>query len=260
VRRRNIVTHEVPHILLTGDDIPFLLVMEELLRRHGYVCDCAHDVPAAAAALEAWPYDLLIADLDLPGNQELELVPASQGDGYSMPVIVLTGYPSVSTAVRSLYLAVVVEYLIKPVDPVELLRCVGPAVSTGRFWRATFQVYDKVMVRVSDVESPERRAVSNELVPANARLAGDRDTSLEQRRRVNPSVEHRDETLGARQQGTGQMTDVCALENCAQFVAYAESLRETIAVLKKTKKASASKDLAALRAKLEALLKDVKGA
>jgi DNA-binding response OmpR family regulator len=262
VRRRNIVTHEVPHILLTGDDIPFLLVMEELLRRHGYVCDCAHDVRAAAAALEAWPYDLLIADLDLPGNRELELVPASQGDGYSTPVIVLTGYPSVSTAVRSLYLAVVVEYLIKPVDPMELLRCVGPAVSTGQFWRATFQVYDKLMVRVGDVESPERYAVSNQLAPAEARLAGTLDTSLEhRRRRLEPSTEYREETLDARPRGvTGQVADGCALGNCAQFVAYADSLRETIAVLKKIKNASASKDLVALRAKLEALLKDVRGA
>jgi DNA-binding response OmpR family regulator len=234
--------------------------MEELLRRHGYVCDRAHDVQAAAAALEAWPYDLLIADLDLPGNRELELVPASQGDGYSTPVIVLTGSPSVSTAVRSLYLAVVVEYLIKPVDPMELLRCVGPAVSTGRFWRATFQVYDKLMVRVGDMESPERHAVSNQLAPAEARLVGTLDTSLEQRRRRVAAAEYREETLGARQQGvTGQVTDVCALGNCAQFVAYAESLRETIAVLKKIENASASKDLAALRAKLEALLKDVRG-
>jgi hypothetical protein len=116
------------------------------------------------------------------------------------------------------------------------------------------------MVRVGDVESLERRVVSNELAPAKARLAGELDTSLEQRRRVDPSLEYRQETLGAGQQGTGQMPDVCALGNCAQFVAYAESLRETIAVLKKTKNASASKDLAALRAKLEALLKDVKGA
>jgi DNA-binding response OmpR family regulator len=261
VRKKKIVTHDMPHILLTGNDISFLLVMEKLLHRHGYVCDCAHDVQKAAAALEAWPYDLLIADLDLPGNRDLELVPASQGDGCSTPVIVLTGSPSVATAVRSLYLAVVVEYLIKPVDPVELLHCVGPAVSTGRFWRATFQAYDKLIVRVGDVESPQRRTVSNELAAAEAGLAGDLETSLAQRgRHVNPAAEYRTETLGARQQGiAGQVTDVCAQEHRAQFEAYTKSLREIIAILKKTKNASASKDLAAVRAKLEALLKDVRG-
>jgi hypothetical protein len=177
-------------------------------------------------------------------------------------VIVLTGSPSVSTAVRSLYLAVVVEYLIKPVDPTELLHCVGSAVSTGQFWRATFQAYGKLMVRVGDVESPQRRAVSSELAPAKARLAGELETSLEQRaRHVDPSAEYRKETLGARQQGVaGQVTDVWALENCGQFEAYSKSLREIIAVLKKTKTASASKDLAAVRAKLEALLKDIRHA
>ena len=129
------MTREIAHILLTGDDIPFLLWMERLLRGQGYIGDCVHDVWTATAALEAWSYDLLIADLDLPGNRELELIRASQGDGHSMPAIVLTGYPSVSTAVQSLHLAVVVEYLIKPVTPMELLRCVGPAVAAGRFWR-----------------------------------------------------------------------------------------------------------------------------
>jgi hypothetical protein len=161
-----------------------------------------------------------------------------------------------------LYLAVVVEYLIKPVDPIELLHCVGPAVSIGRFWRATFQAYDKLMVRVDDVESPQRRAVSNELTPAEGRLAGELDISLEQREgHVNPSAEYDKETVGVRRQGVaGQVTDVCTLENCVQFEAYSKSLHEIIAVLKKTKSASASKDLAAVRAKLEALLKDARGA
>jgi DNA-binding NtrC family response regulator len=252
------VTREVAHVLLTGDDISFLIVMEKLLRGRSYVCDCAHDVQTAAAALEARPYDLLIADLDLPGNRELELVRAGQGDGYSMPVIVLTGSPSVLTAVQSLYLAVVVEYLIKPVDPVELLRCVGPAVTTGRFWQAAFQTYNEVRARYNNAESLKRRVVSNELTQTKAQLSWDLETSLQQRGIYTDSLaEHCQEALGAGHHGiAGQVTDACALQHCPRWAAYAKSLRETIAILKKTKTASASKDLAAVRTKLEMLLKD----
>jgi DNA-binding response OmpR family regulator len=256
------VTREVAHVLLTGDDISFLIVMEKLLRGQSYVCDCAHDVQTAAAALEARSYDLLIADLDLPGNRELELVRAGQGDGYSMPVIVLTGSPSVLTAVQSLYLAVVVEYLIKPVDPVELLRCVGPAVTTGRFWRAAFQTYHEMTARYDNGESLKRRVAANELTRPKSQLAWGLAPLVQQRGLYTDGlVEHCQGVLDAGRQGVaGPVVDVCTLRNCPRLAAYEKSLRETIAILKKTKTASAAKDLAAIRTKLEMLLQDSRGA
>ena len=254
------MTRKVAHILLTGDDIPFQLMTEKLLRGQGYICDCVHDVRTAAAALEAWSYDLLIADLDLPGNRELELIRASQGDGCSMPAIVLTGYPSVSTAVQSLHLAVVVEYLIKPVTPMELLRCVGPAVATGRFWRTAFQAYDEMTARPGAIVRLEKYGVSNGSTQAKAERAGEFENPLKQRRRNGaPRVEQRKEALEARPLGTtGQVTGECALRNCPQLVAYEASLQETIAILQKTQTVFASKDLETLREKLEALLKNTR--
>jgi CheY-like chemotaxis protein len=259
-RRGSTVTRKVAHILLTGDDIPFQLMTEKLLRGQGYICDCVHDVRTATAALEAWSYDLLIADLDLPGNRELELIRASQGDGCSMPAIVLTGYPSVSTAVQSLHLAVVVEYLIKPVTSMELLRCVGPAVATGRLWRTAFQAYDEMTARPGAIVRLERHGVSNGLRRAKAGRVGACENPLKQRGSDSaPGVEQRKETLEARQLGTtGQVTGGCALRNCPQLVAYEESLQETIVILQKAKTVSASKDLETLREKLEALLKNAR--
>jgi DNA-binding NtrC family response regulator len=64
-----------------------------------------------------------------------------------VPAIVITGSPSVSTAVRSMHLAVVVEYLIKPADAAELLRCVRPAVATGGLWGLVVQAYDELKAR-----------------------------------------------------------------------------------------------------------------
>jgi hypothetical protein len=53
---------------------------------------------------------------------------------------------------------------------------------------------------------------------------------------------------------SGQTMDVCALVRCPRLAAYESALRGTIEVLKKTKNAFKSKELAALRERLEALI------
>jgi len=53
----------------------------------------------------------------------------------------------------------------------------------------------------------------------------------------------------------GQAMDVCALVKCPRLEAYETALRGTIEVLQKTKSAFKSKELAALRERLEELLK-----
>lgn len=129
----------------------FLHTAALLLRPEGYICDCASDVKEATATLVAQPYDLMVADLDMPGNQELELIHASKRNGHSVPVIALTGSPCVVIAVHSVHFAVVVAYLIKPVDVTVLLYCVGPAVETGRFCQGTLQVGNEMQARVGNV-------------------------------------------------------------------------------------------------------------
>ena len=55
-------------------------------------------------------FDLLISDLEMPGNAELQLVSkiAERGDG--VPVIILTGFPSVRSAVACIDLPVHAAY------------------------------------------------------------------------------------------------------------------------------------------------------
>src|SRR5713101_5684605 len=53
----------------------------------------------------------------------------------------------------------------------------------------------------------------------------------------------------------GRTTDVCALIRCPRLEAYETALRGTIEVLRKTKNAFKSKELAALRERLEEFLR-----
>ncbi len=93
-------------MLIADDDPTFLASTAELLRREGYECETALDGMAALALVVDAQFDLRITDLGLPGNADLALIrPVAQVRG-GLPMIILTGFPSVRSAVASFELPV----------------------------------------------------------------------------------------------------------------------------------------------------------
>ncbi|MCI0692942.1 response regulator [candidate division KSB1 bacterium] len=62
-------------------------------------------------------YDLLIADIKMPGNDELEFIEEPPAIAEGLPVILVTGYPSLNTAIKSTRLHVA-GYMMKPLPPI----------------------------------------------------------------------------------------------------------------------------------------------
>jgi DNA-binding NarL/FixJ family response regulator len=114
-------------ILLADDEETFLYATADLLRQGGYECDCVLDGPGAVAKLEERPYALIISDIKMPGNPNLELIRLLPQLAPGVPVILVTGYPTLRSAVQSIQLPVV-AYLAKPLDFEELLRQVRAAL------------------------------------------------------------------------------------------------------------------------------------
>ena len=102
-------------ILLADDEDTFLEATKDLLEEEGYVCHGVRNASELSAALKAGQFDLLITDLNMPGNHIMDKVGELREQSKIMPVIVVTGYPSVPTAVESVRLNVL-EYMIKPVN------------------------------------------------------------------------------------------------------------------------------------------------
>jgi DNA-binding NtrC family response regulator len=115
-------------ILVADSDENFLLSTVDLLQREGYQCTPARDGSAAFRALEANEYDLLITEIDIPGNEHLELVWSVNRYEPGMPIIICTGHPSLRSAVTSIHLSVT-AYLIKPVEFNVLLHLVKSCIS-----------------------------------------------------------------------------------------------------------------------------------
>lgn len=118
---------ELGRILLADDEETFLNSTCELFRRSGFRCDRAPTAATAAALLREQEYDLLIADVKMPGNADLALIRQLPQLARNLPVILVTGYPPFHGAVEKLL--PIAACLIKPFDFAELLGMVKKTVA-----------------------------------------------------------------------------------------------------------------------------------
>ncbi|QDU35980.1 Transcriptional regulatory protein ZraR [Maioricimonas rarisocia] len=107
-------------ILIADNEPLFLRTTGQLLRKAGYECVCVPDGTAALAKLRSEPFDLILSDLNMPGNLKLELLQQGREHWPHIPLIVVTGVPSLPTAIESVRLGIA-DYLLKPVKYEDLL-------------------------------------------------------------------------------------------------------------------------------------------
>jgi DNA-binding NtrC family response regulator len=114
-------------ILIADDDETFLLATTDLLRREGYECYCAPDAMTVIETLKSVKFDLLISDINMPGNNELELIKKLPEIAEGLPVILITGGQFSDTQIQSLK-PPVTTCLSKPLDFEELLMHVRSSI------------------------------------------------------------------------------------------------------------------------------------
>ena len=125
-----------PRLLIVDDEPLYLRTTGELLRKAGYDCLCLPDAHQAIERLEQEDFDLVLSDLNMPGNHHLELLHEHHRQRPRVPLIVITGVPSLPTAIESLRLGIT-DYLLKPVKFEDLLASVRRALSRAQSTPAT---------------------------------------------------------------------------------------------------------------------------
>ena len=103
-------------ILVVDDDHAFRRSTSALLEEDGYHVSSAADGQEAVEALRAGRFDLMLLDLRMPGTDGLGVVQALRVWGEGIPILMITGFGSVDTAVRALHLGAD-DFLSKPVEP-----------------------------------------------------------------------------------------------------------------------------------------------
>ncbi len=119
-------------ILLVEDRASLRAMLSETLERAGYTVEgVAAGDEAVRRLQEGRHYALVLTDLKLPGQDGLEVLKAAVGADPGLPVVVLTGFGTVETAVAAMK-AGAADFLSKPVDPDLLLLLVRRHVAARR--------------------------------------------------------------------------------------------------------------------------------
>lgn len=117
----------MPAILLIEDDVPFCKMLENFLVRKSFRVDTAYSANEGKVKANAKHYDLIITDLRLPDSDGLELVTAFKISHPTIPIILMTGYSDVTTAVKAIKNGAV-DYISKPFNPEEALLVIENAL------------------------------------------------------------------------------------------------------------------------------------
>lgn len=108
-----------PNLMVVDDDPGHLAMLATVLSSWGYGVTRAEDGQSAVAAVRGRPFDAVLMDVRMAGMDGLTALLAIKDYNPAVPVIIMTAYSSVETAVRALKSGAY-DYLTKPLDLDEL--------------------------------------------------------------------------------------------------------------------------------------------
>ena len=114
-------------VLVVDDESSIRELLAKTLALAEYDVDTAPDGRAALERLRLGHYDLLIADLKMPGMDGLTLIREAKRLKADMPVIIITGFSTESSAIEAVNLGVA-GYLTKPFRVPQVLAAAARAL------------------------------------------------------------------------------------------------------------------------------------
>lgn len=111
------------NILIVDDNYDMLELLQRHLKSFNFHTYKASSVVEAIEVLKTTPIDLLITDLQMPEINGIELIKYTSEHFPSIPKLVITGFPSVDTAINAVKSGAL-DYLIKPFTGEELKKAI----------------------------------------------------------------------------------------------------------------------------------------
>lgn len=122
-------------ILVVDDEPALAKVLARILKAAGFSVESVSSGQEAAALIKSQSFDALVSDVSMPEVGGLDLLRQVQAHDLDLPVVLLTGAPSVESAAHAVDLGAF-RYLVKPVDPDTLISAVTSAVAMGQLAKA----------------------------------------------------------------------------------------------------------------------------
>ncbi len=114
-------------ILLIEDDVAFCKLLEKFLIKKLYNVTAVFSAEEAKSKIKSDKFDLIITDLRLPDCDGIVLMSEIKLTHPNIPIILMTGYSDVSTAVKAIKNGAA-DYISKPFNPEEVLLVITNAL------------------------------------------------------------------------------------------------------------------------------------
>jgi DNA-binding NtrC family response regulator len=152
IMSRTLTTANRLNVLVVDDEVILCQSVEKILKRKGHKADLETSVADALRTLDTGKqYDLIIADLMMPQAGGLELLSAVQASWPELPVLIITGFSSIASAVEATKLGAA-GYLPKPFTPEELEEAVEAILA--RSSEKSGDIVEAANEEIIDVDMP----------------------------------------------------------------------------------------------------------
>ena len=116
-----------PSIMVVDDELLIRDLLYDFFTGQGWDITVAESGEKALELLHGKPVDLVLSDIKMPDMDGLQLAAELRREFPAMPVVLMTGYPSVESAVSALRTRVE-DYVIKPFNINQLFKLIDATV------------------------------------------------------------------------------------------------------------------------------------
>ncbi len=154
-------------ILVVDDEPDILEIISSILTKKGFNVESALGGREAIERFKSEPFDLVLTDIRMPGTDGFEVMKQVRSMDQEAEIIIMTGFPSVDIAVRTLKDYGAFDFLTKPLGSIEQLSITVDQALERRRMRK------------------EKKALIEELTQANKKLKQE----IEERKRAENALE-----------------------------------------------------------------------
>jgi DNA-binding NtrC family response regulator len=131
------------HVLVVDDEPEMLENCRRLLSREGHRCTTLDRAAEFLQTLRESEPDVVLCDLRMPDADGMQLLAAARGEDSDLPVILITGYATVSSAVQAIQEGAF-DYLAKPFTAQQLNVTITRALRQRRLTEENRKLRDQV--------------------------------------------------------------------------------------------------------------------
>jgi len=164
-------------ILIIEDDISFCKLLEKFLIRNNYAVNITFSAAEARLAIQNENFNLILTDLRLPDADGIELLAEFKANFPQIPVVLMTGYSEVSTAVKAIKNGAS-DYISKPFNPDEVLAVITNALASETTINITQKQTTKTVKAVAETEYVQGISAASKKLSEHIQLVSPTDMSV----------------------------------------------------------------------------------